>query len=133
MITSVLISALSASSTITAVPGSPGSLAVKMSHTGRPTTSSTVAVTVEVLLDIVVSAVLDVTTAVFEISSPPEAALSTFTTSVNVATAPAASVGIVATIAPVPPTTGVLVVQPAGAVNETKVVSAGIASVSVTF
>ena len=42
-------------------------------------------------------------------------------------------VGIVATIAPVPPTTGVIVVQPRAAVNDTNVVSAGMASLSVTF
>src|SRR3954454_5875428 len=102
-----------------------------MSHSGSPTTtSSTVAVAVEELLFSVVSAGLEVTTAVLESSSPPIASLLTFTTSVNVAVAPAASVGIVATIVPVPPATGVLVIQPAGAVNDTNVLSAGSASLS---
>jgi hypothetical protein len=71
----------------------------------------------------------EVAEAVFVMVVPPATFASTFTTSVKVAVPPAAKVGLVAVMFPVPPTAGVVVVQPAGAVNETKVVLAGTASV----
>src|SRR6266540_2381604 len=55
----------------------------------------------------------------------------TRTTSVKVATEAAVKVGLVLVTGPVPPTTGVVDVQPAGAVKETKVVPGGTLSVKV--
>jgi hypothetical protein len=57
----------------------------------------------------------------------------TFTTSVNTALAPAARLGLVAVTMPVPPTGGVITVQSAGAVNDTKVVLVGMVSESETL
>src|SRR6185295_9778109 len=63
----------------------------------------------------------------------PSAALGlTWTTRVNVPVAPGAKVGILKLIVPVLPTVGVLPVQPAAGMNDTKVVLAGTSSVSET-
>ena len=62
------------------------------------------------------------------IVEPSAASGSTRTTSVNAAWAPLASASAVAETVPVPPAAGVLGAQPAGAVNETKVVPAGTSS-----
>ena len=63
--------------------------------------------------------------AIVEPSSSPG---STRTTSVKTASAPPDSASALAETVPVPPAAGVLAAQPAGAVNETKVVPAGMAS-----
>src|SRR5262245_32756823 len=55
---------------------------------------------------------------------PPALGLA-FTTIVNTAMAPDASIGVVAVTAPVTPTAGVVVVKPPGAVIDTKVVLGG--------
>ena len=55
-----------------------------------------------------------------------------FTTIVNVAVAPAASVVADSVIVPVPPAAGVVLEKPAGCVSDTKVVPAGVVSVSET-
>ena len=56
----------------------------------------------------------------------------TFTTIVNIAVSPEATVALEKTTFPVPPTAGVAVIQPAGAVADKNVVFAGTASVTVT-
>src|SRR5258708_6740738 len=57
----------------------------------------------------------------------------TVTTRTKVGAAPAAKLDRVEVMRPVPPTGGVVEVQPAGAVNDTKVVPAGTRSVSATL
>ncbi len=71
------------------------------------------------------SVVLVVDEAVLVIVVPMGAVLSTATTSVNVALAPAGSVGSVAVITPAT----FVNIQPAGGVKETQVVFAGMVSV----
>ncbi len=66
------------------------------------------------------------------IVEPSVAAGSTRTTSVNTAPAPPDSASAVAETVPVLPAAGVLADQPAGAVNETKVVPAGMSSARFT-
>src|SRR5437764_1377447 len=56
----------------------------------------------------------------------------TWTMMVKLGAAPAATVGLVKVTVPVPPIAGAVVVQPAGAVAETKVVPAGMVSGSAT-
>ena len=62
---------------------------------------------------------------------PFAAEASTLTTMVKV-WLPTAAAPFVAVMVPVPPTAGVITVKPTGAVNDTKVVSAGMLSLSVT-
>ena len=62
---------------------------------------------------------------------PFAAEASTLTTMVKV-WLPTAAAPFVAVMVPVPPTAGVIAVKPTGAVNDTKVVSAGMLSLSVT-
>src|SRR5689334_15736519 len=70
------------------------------------------------------------TVAVSVIREPGDAAASTVTTRVNTSLAPAASTGLPQFTDPVPPTAGVVQLQPAGEVSEVNVVLAGIESVS---
>ena len=62
---------------------------------------------------------------------PFAAEASTLTTMVKV-WLPTAAAPFVAVMVPVPPTAGVVALKPAGAVNDTKVVLAGMLSLSVT-
>src|SRR5262245_11806486 len=121
VIRSTLLPGLSASSVITALPGRPGSFRVLMSHSGRPA-FLTVEVAVALLLLSAESLVFAVTLAVLRISLPRGASLSICTINVNVALAPAGKVAILLVIEPVPPGAGVMLDQPGGAANETKVV-----------
>src|SRR5712691_516680 len=75
------------------------------------------------------------TVAVFVMFEPPAALGLTWTTTVNVAEPPAARVAVVPLIVPVPPAGGLLNVKvgPLVWLSETKVVLAGMASVSWTF
>ena len=75
----------------------------------------------------------ELTLAVFVIVVPTGVAALTCTTRVNVAVADTMSELFVDVTFPVAPTAGVVLIQPAGAVNETNVVLAGIASVSETL
>src|SRR6266542_653216 len=70
------------------------------------------------------------TLAVFEIVLPFGVAEFTLTTRVKVAVAAFTKAALVAVIVPEPPTGGVVAVQPAGALKDTKVVRAGTTSVS---
>ena len=92
----------------------------------------TVEVAVAVLLVVLASVVVVVTLAVLVIVVFPAVPGLTLTTSVNVAEAVAARLGLVTVMVPVPPTLGVVGVQPAGAVNDTNVVFVGIVSCSDT-
>ena len=73
-----------------------------------------------------------VTDAVFEITVPLATPAPTFTTSVNVGALPFVTVASVAVIVPVAPTSGVVTLHPAGAVNDTNVVFAGTTSLRLT-
>ena len=75
----------------------------------------------------------ELTLAVFVIVVPTGVAALTCTTRVKVAVADTMSELFVDVTFPVAPTAGVVLIQPAGAVNETNVVLAGIASVSETL
>jgi hypothetical protein len=79
------------------------------------------------------SVVADLTAALFVITVAGGVAKFTRTTSVNVALAPKARLGFVAVAVPVPPTGGVVTLQPAGAVSDTNVELAGITSVTLTL
>src|SRR5258708_39431876 len=78
-----------------------------------------------VLFALLGSVVVVVAEAVFLMTVPLAVPVVTWTTMVKVAVAPEASVGLMKVIVPVPPTGGVVVVQPPGAVAETKVGWAG--------
>jgi len=93
----------------------------------------TLVVAVALLLPGVGSVVVAPMVAVSVITVLPFAELLTLTTRVNGAVPALASDALVAVTVPVPPTAGVDGVQPAGALNETKVVLAGTASLSVTL
>ena len=67
----------------------------------------------------------EVTAAVFAITDPPAVAAFTFTTSVKAALALAGKVAIEQLTEPVPPTAGVVQLQPAGELRDTNVVLAG--------
>jgi hypothetical protein len=91
--------------------------------------AATVVVAVAVLLALFASAGDDAAiVAVLVITVPPV----TFTTRVNTAFVPFASVELVAVSVPVPPAGGVVDVQPAGAVKDTNVALAGMTSVNVS-
>jgi hypothetical protein len=79
------------------------------------------------------SVVEDVTVAVFEITVPPATDALTLTTSGKVRLLPAVKVVIVQLMVPVPPTAGIIQVQPAGGVNEEKVVPEGNVSCMLTL
>src|SRR5207248_2044154 len=98
---------------------------------GRAALTLTTSVKTKLVMGGSVGSVVEVSAAVLVMTPAGRAAL-TLTTSVNTALAPLASVGVVAVTVPVPPTAGVMVVQPAGAMKETKVVPTGTTSVSVT-
>lgn len=111
------------------------SVAVAGAILETPTSAAvvTVVVAVAVLLAGFGSDVADTTAAEF-VTVVPFAVLGlTRTTKVKVAEAPFANEPVVAVTFPVPPTGGVVVAQPAGALSETNVVLAGPASVSDTF
>jgi hypothetical protein len=94
--------------------------------------AATVVVAVAELLAALGSGVPELIVAVFVIVEPTGAPELTCTTSVNIADDAAMRVGVVAITVPLPPTAGALTVQPAGAVNDTNVVFAGVTSVSET-
>src|SRR5947208_1193795 len=71
------------------------------------------------------SLVVVVAVAVLLIVEPLATLAPTWTTMVKLGVAPAATVGLAKVTMPVPPTAGDEVLQPAGAVSETKVVPAG--------
>jgi hypothetical protein len=89
-----------------------------------------VVVAVAELFVVTGSGVADDTVAVFAMMIPLATPAFTFTTSVNVAMANAATLGLVQLTVPVKPITGVVQVHPAAAANETNVVLAGMESVS---
>src|SRR5438270_707314 len=93
-----------------------------------------VVLAVPVLLAELDSAVVVVAVAEF-VSTVPLATVASLvvTVIVMVVVAPAARVGCVGVTVPVPPTAGVDVDQPGGAVNDTNVVPVGNGSVSTTF
>lgn len=111
------------------------SVAVAGAVLDTPTSAATatVVVAVAVLLAAFGSVVADVTAAEFVIVVLLDTEASTCTTNVKVAEAPLANEPVVAVTFPVPPTGGVVVVQPAGALSEKNVVLAGTASVSDTL
>src|SRR5689334_10326338 len=74
------------------------------------------------------SAVVLVTRAVFATGVPVGVPAGTLTTSVYVAVAPGARVARVLVMGPVPPTAGVVLLAPAGPVNEANVVPTGTTS-----
>jgi hypothetical protein len=114
-----------------AVTGSGESVFV--TATSAPVPAIVVVVVVAELSDGSVSAVSDVTVAVFETTVPAAVPALTFTTNVNVPLPPAASDADVLLTVPVPPTAGVVELHPAGAVSETNVAAAGVTSVSATL
>src|SRR5512132_3085095 len=81
----------------------------------------TVVVAVAVLFAALGSVVAAVTIAVFVMIVAFGVAASTFSTSVNESLAPAATVGFVQVMAPVPPTAGVVQAYPAGEASDTNV------------
>src|SRR2546428_4273546 len=111
-----------------ALTGSGESLLV----TTRSAPVLTVVVAVALLFAGTGSTVVDVTLAVLEMV--PVAAALTFTTSVNVADAPAANVAMFAVAVPVPPTAGVVSVKagPEVSIMETNAGATGSASVGGT-
>src|SRR6476660_508812 len=112
-------------------PGLTGSTASVL-VTERSAAALTVVVSVDVLLPAVVSVVLE-TVAVLVSVVPFGVDGLTWTTSTNVCgPLPAGSVPRVLLTVPVPPTVGVVLLQPGGAVNETNVVPPGSASASDT-
>jgi len=100
------------------------------------TTSSTGLLTgvlvVKELLAVSGSLVVEETLTVLETAALGGKLAATWTTMVKVGEAPAARVALTKVTVPVPPTAGVVVVQPAGAVAATKVVPAGMPSVRLT-
>jgi hypothetical protein len=101
--------------------------------TARSAAAATVVVAVAVLLAAFGSVVADPTAAEFAIVLPFATEGLTRTTKVKVAEAPFAKEPVVAVTFPVPPTAGVVAVQPAGALSETNVVFAGTESLSDTL
>ena len=93
----------------------------------------TVVVAVAVLLAAFGSDVADVTAAEFVMVVLSATEASTCTTKLKDAEAPLANEPVVALTLPVPPTGGVVVAQPTGALSEKNVVLAGTASVSDTL
>src|SRR5205823_448804 len=93
---------------------------------------ATVLSTVKALSAVVVSLVVLLTLAVLLMVEPLASLALTWTTRVKVALAPAARVVSVAVTVPVPPAGGVVAVNPAAGVKDTKVVPVGTASVSCT-
>src|SRR5689334_14136304 len=93
----------------------------------------TVTVSVPLLFDRSGSGVLDSTLAAKEMAVPLGVAGSTVTMSVNVAMSPDNRADVVQVTIPVPPTGGVVQLQPAGAISDLKVVWAGIVSVRFTL
>jgi hypothetical protein len=100
--------------------------------TDRSAEAETVVVSVSELLLGSSSGVADAAVATLLMVVPGAVPGFTFTTSVKAAP-DTPNEGLVAVTVPVPPTAGVVAVHPAGAVNDTNVVLAGTASVSVTF
>src|SRR5262245_45566946 len=100
--------------------------------TTRSTSVSTVVVVVAVLLPGVGSVAAEPAVAVLVIVEPSAALELRWTMIEKTADSPLAAVPFVKVIVPVPPTAGVVLVQPAGAAAETNVVPAGITSVIVT-
>src|SRR5215470_13173704 len=98
----------------------------------RSACALTLVVAVAVLLPAFGSVVALAAVAVLVMVAPLPTLALTLSTMVKVAVVPAANVALEKTTLPVPPTGGVVMVQPAGAVAETKVVLAGTASVTVT-
>src|SRR5438093_701212 len=99
----------------------------------RSASARTVVVAVAVLLARLGSKVVELTVAVLAIVLPSGAAGLTWTTRVNVAVAPLASVAVVQLTVPVKPAAGVVQVQPAGVGIDWKVVSGGSRSFIVTL
>src|SRR5437870_5828373 len=102
--------------------------------TARSASAITLVIAVPVLLPGVGSLVVLAAVALLVIVELCAALGLTFTTIVNTAVSPAATVALEKTTLPVPPTDGALVLQPVPVVTEadTKVVLAGVASVTVT-
>jgi len=99
-------------------------------HVAGPSPIAVVAVAV--VFVVTGSVVAEDTLAVFAMTVPLAVPAFTFTTSVNVASAEATTVGLLQLTEPVPPTPGIEQVHPAAEEMETKVVLAGIVSVSTT-
>jgi hypothetical protein len=78
------------------------------------------------------SVVLEPMVAVLVIIPPTDVSGFTFTTRVKLRVAALARLGLMAVTVPVPPAASVVTVQPAGAVNDTRVALAGRTSVRVT-
>jgi hypothetical protein len=95
--------------------------------------TATVVVAIALLFAVEDSGVGVATVAVFEMIVPAARPPLTVTTSVKVAGPPGATEALVAVTVPVPPTAGVEVIHPTGALKEEKVVFAGTASVSDTL
>jgi hypothetical protein len=102
--------------------------------TARSADVCTVVVAVAVLLADDASPAALAATAVLVIVDPFGVLAATFTTIVNTAVSPAATVALENTTLPVPPTAGAVVLQPVPIVTvaDTNVVLAGTASVTVT-
>src|SRR5262245_33025490 len=115
-----------------AVPASPGEFSVATSHVGNA--DSTSVVTVAILFAGLTSFEPLLTATELTIVVPASVALSTFTTTRNVALVSAASVSIVAVIVPVLPTAGVVNVNagPLVCSADTNVVLAGSTSIHST-
>src|SRR5436305_9704816 len=111
-------------------PGKAG-LGVPVLVTTRSTGALTGVLVVNELLPASGSLVVDVTLTVLETAGAGKVE-ATWTTMVKVGAAPAAKPARVKVTVPVPPTAGAVVVQPAGAVAETKVVPAGMPPVRLT-
>ena len=92
---------------------------------------ATTSAAVALLLDRFGSDVAEVTLAVLLIAVPAAVPAVTLSTTVKVAD-PAAKVGLVQLMVPVPPTEGVVHDQAPGAVTDTKVVFGGVVSVRLT-
>src|SRR5215470_14934172 len=101
--------------------------------TARSACVITPVVAVAVLLAVFGSFVALAAVAVLVMVAPLATLLLSLTTMVKVAVSALATVALEKTTLPVPPTGGVVAVQPAGAVAETKVVLAGTASVTVAL
>src|SRR5689334_6023710 len=86
-----------------------------------------------VLLPTLISAVAEEAVAALTMTEPAGVAGSILATTTKVADPPEARFGLVAVIAPVPPTAGVVSVHPPGAVALTKVRPAGRLSFTDTF
>ena len=93
---------------------------------------ATVVVAAAELFPALLSGVAELTVAVLLMLVPAGVAALTCTTSVKFDVDPATTFPLSAVTGPVAPTAGVVVVQPAGAVNETNVVFAGRTSLSET-